>query len=170
MIEIVLLAQQFVPDLARLANDASIAANVRNRFPHPYTVEDAVSFVNAAVKRSPACEFAILLDGAFAGVCGLIPGEDVYARSAEVGYWVGAPFRGKGAASAGLQFLGEEARRRGFVRLFAGVYEWNPASMRVLEKSGFVRESIQRHAITKNGRTGDQHLFVRLFQENLSAV
>jgi RimJ/RimL family protein N-acetyltransferase len=47
------------------------------------------------------------------------------------------------------------------VRLQAGIFSHNPASMRVLEKCGFVCEAVHRNAITKHGRILDEMLYVR---------
>lgn len=151
--------------LAALANDITIYNNVRDRFPHPYTRKDAEEFISLSVSHDPRNEFAVFVDGVFAGMCGLVPGDDVYRCTAEVGYWIGAPFRGRGAASQALGLLLPRAFERGFKRLYAGVYEWNPASRRVLEKAGFELECVQRDAVTKNGRTISQSIYV-LFKQD----
>ncbi len=48
-----------------------------------------------------------------------------------------------------------------FARLQASVFAWNPASMRVLEKAGFVREGVLRHSVTKDGCLIDSVLYAR---------
>ena len=53
----------------------------------------------------------------------------------EVGYWYGRPFWGRGFATEALEGLLEQARDLG--PLQSGYFEDNPASGRVLEKSGF---------------------------------
>ena len=47
-------------------------------------------------------------------------------------------------------------------RLEAPVFEWNPASMRVLEKCGFVREGIQRKGVFKEGQIIDAVIYARV--------
>ena len=47
-------------------------------------------------------------------------------------------------------------------RLDAGVFEWNPASMRVLEKVGYVLEGRLRTSITKDGQTIDGFLYAKV--------
>ena len=47
-------------------------------------------------------------------------------------------------------------------RLQSPVFEWNPASMRFLEKCGFQREGVLRRSILKDGELIDQVLYVRL--------
>lgn len=160
------LCESMADDLAVLANDVSIFNNVRDRFPHPYTLANAREFISISSAQKPPNEFAILVSGQLTGVCGIIPGEDVHRFTAEIGYWIGAPFRGRGIASAAVIRLSHIAFERGFERLHAGVYEWNKASCRVLEKAGFQLESKQRRAVHKNGRTGSQFVYVRLNGES----
>ena len=149
-------------DLARLANDPEIFVNVRDFFPHPYSELNAEEFISRSSMNPAPLEYAILTDGAFAGVCGFTPGTDIHRLTAEVGYWIGKPFRGKGVASVALRQLCDVAFSRGFVRLYAGVFETNQPSMRVLEKSGFTLESIRKKGVIKQGKILDEHLFVLL--------
>lgn len=152
-------------DLARLANDRSVWRNVRDTFPHPYTLEHAQGFIARNGGEQPVeqgCVLAIEVEGGFAGACGVHPKNDVYARTAEVGYWLGAPFRGRGVATRAVRALVELAFARGpWVRLEAGVFSWNEASARVLEKNGFLRESVQRRSVFKDGQLIDAALYVK---------
>jgi RimJ/RimL family protein N-acetyltransferase len=50
----------------------------------------------------------------------------------------------------------------GLLRIETSVLDSNPASARVLEKNGFVREGVRRGALRKHGRLHDLHLFGRL--------
>jgi RimJ/RimL family protein N-acetyltransferase len=112
---------------------------------------------------SKGCVLALEVNGAFAGACGLHPMSDVYARCAEVGYWLGRPFHGRGLATKALGALVKLAfEQTNLERLQAGVFEWNPASARVLEKCGFQRESVQRRSVFKDGQLIDAWLYVRL--------
>ena len=82
--------------LARVANDRSIWVNVRDRFPHPYSEADADAFITLSTQQSPERNFAIAVDGQPVGAIGLTLGEDIYRHTAEVGYWLGADWRGQG--------------------------------------------------------------------------
>ena len=84
--------------------------------------------------------------------------QDVHRRSAEIGYWLGEPFWGRGIATAArLQALTEYAFDRfDLVRLYACVYEWNLASARVMEKAGYVCEGRLRKSVVKEGQVIDQ--------------
>ncbi|MDD4138319.1 MAG: GNAT family protein, partial [Methanoregula sp.] len=81
----------------------------------------------------------------------------------EIGYWLSESCRGKGIMTGAVRAVVPVAFERfDIVRLQAGIFADNPASMRVLEKSGFIREAVHRNAITKNGVTMDEMLYVLL--------
>jgi len=81
----------------------------------------------------------------------------VFRRSAEIGYWLGEPFWGRGIATEALGAMTEYAFAHfDICRLEAGVFEWNPASARVLEKNGYVLEGRARLGVVKDGRLGDR--------------
>lgn len=153
-------------DLARLGNDRSVWRNMRDAFPHPYTLEHAHGFIARNGTEQPVelgCVLALEVEGRFAGACGLHPQSDVYSRTAEVGYWLGAPFHGRGFATKAVGALVELAfSQTRWVRLQAGVFSWNEASARVLEKNGFVREAVQRQSVFKDGQLIDASMYVKL--------
>lgn len=150
-------------DLVRLAGDRDIWRNLRDRFAHPYTHEAAQAWLTQAIPHGVGTNFVVEVAGQFAGGCALHPQEDVYRHSAEVGYWLGRPFWGQGLATEAIQTLSAYAFAQfDFARLFAGVFAWNPASCRVLEKSGFVLEGRLRNAVFKDGVLVDQLMYGRL--------
>jgi RimJ/RimL family protein N-acetyltransferase len=59
--------------------------------------------------------------------------------------------------------------RLDLVRLQAGVFAWNPASARVLEKCGYHREAVHRGSVFKDGQLIDAHLYVRLRDGSVAA-
>jgi RimJ/RimL family protein N-acetyltransferase len=139
--------------LVRAANDETVAKYLRDRFPHPYTWQDAVGWVAFNRDLRPVCNFAIELDGDVIGGAGFVFGDDVHRFSAEVGYWLGRAHWGKGLATAALTALTRHGfERHGMVRLFAGVFEGNAASMRVLEKCGYALEGVSKRSALKGGR------------------
>lgn len=147
--------------LAKHINNIHIWNNVRDSLPFPYTEEDAVFYINMVIKKGiPRTDFAIEADGVLAGGIGLIPGEDVERVSAEVGYWVGEPYWGKGIATEAVKQITTYAfSELSLTRLYAGVYEYNKASMRVLQKAGYTQEAILRKAVIKNGNIIDFHQY-----------
>jgi RimJ/RimL family protein N-acetyltransferase len=149
--------------LAQSANDAEVARYLRDRFPHPYTLEDAGRWVAFNEQLRPVSHFAVDLGGAVIGSAGFVWGEDVYRFSAEVGYWLGRAHWGKGIATRVLAALTRYGfERHGMVRLFAGVFDGNVASIRVLEKCGFTCEGVARKAAFKAGRFVDVLQYAKL--------
>ena len=163
------------PSLAKHADNPRIAENLRDGFPSPYHLEDAHRFIAMAVAEhgppvpnapSSALFLAIDVDGIAVGGVGITPLQDVYRRTAEIGYWLGEPFWGKGIATEAVSALVPVAFDRfDIVRLQAGIFVSNPASMRVLEKCGFVREAVHKNAVTKNGVVMDEVMYARLREE-----
>jgi ribosomal-protein-alanine N-acetyltransferase len=146
--------------LARYANNRNVSGNLKDRFPFPYSAADAREWVEHAGGQRPACNFAIVVDGEAVGGIGVEMGQDVFQRSAEIGYWLGEPFWGRGIVTEALQAVTEYAFMRFDVcRLEAWVFGWNAASMRVLEKAGYTLEGRARLAVTKDGRTADRLLY-----------
>jgi RimJ/RimL family protein N-acetyltransferase len=146
--------------LAAFANNRNIWRNLNEGFPHPYTVEDARAWIEFASQESPEQNFAIASGSNVIGGIGLKLRADVFRRSAEIGYWLGEPYWGRGIATIALRALTEYAFEQfDLVRIDAGVFEWNPASCRVLEKVGYVREARLRQSVTKDGQTIDRFLY-----------
>jgi RimJ/RimL family protein N-acetyltransferase len=146
--------------LVRHANNRNVWRNLRDRFPFPYTAADAEAWIAHTGAQTPATAFAIVVDGAAVGGIGLELGTDVHRRSAEIGYWLGEPFWGRGIATEALRGMTEYAFATfDICRLEAGVFEWNPASARVLEKAGYALEGRSRSAVVKDGRLGDRLLY-----------
>ena len=146
--------------LARHANNRNVSRNLRDRFPFPYTAADAAEWISRVSTQEPVTAFAIVVDGAAVGGAGIELGADVFRRSAEVGYWLGEPFWGRGIATEVLRAVTEYAFAQfDICRLEAGVFDWNPASARVLEKVGYTLEGRARRAVLKDGRIGDRLLY-----------
>jgi RimJ/RimL family protein N-acetyltransferase len=147
-------------DLRANADDPRVAAQLRDRFPHPYTANDAREWVAMNVGYPETLSFAIALNDRVIGGIGAERGYDIARRSAEVGYWLGVRWHGRGYATRALGAFSAELLREGeFVRLWAGVLDGNDASARVLQKCGFEREALLRAAAYKSGRFVDQHVY-----------
>jgi ribosomal-protein-alanine N-acetyltransferase len=148
------------PSLVRYADNWNVWRNMRDRFPYPYTAADAREWTTRVSAQAPVANFAIVVNGEVVGGIGIEPGTDVFRRSAEIGYWLGEPFWGRGIATEALRAMTAYAFEHfDICRLEAGVFDWNPASARVLEKAGYTLEGRARLAVTKDGRTGDRLLY-----------
>lgn len=146
------LHKQDAESLSSLANNKKIWDNLRDYIPHPYTLEDAESFIEMISTNPPITTFAISYLDEFVGVMGYNLQKDIYRESAEIGYWLGEPYWGKGIASKAIgQVINHAFNELDLKRLFTSVFDYNEASMRVLEKAGFHREGRAIKSIIKNG-------------------
>ncbi len=144
--------------MARLANNKNVWDNLRDLFPHPYTLEDARAYFEKVRTETPQVSFAMKYHGAFAGMIGLIPQQDVYRLSAEIGYWLGEPFWNKGIGKTAVKLVTDYGLYHlDFIRIYADVFDFNKASMRVLERNGYVKEGVFKKAVIKNGVICDDH-------------
>jgi RimJ/RimL family protein N-acetyltransferase len=149
--------------LARHADNPRIAACMRDRFPSPYTLDDARRFIALAAGPAPGLFLAIEVRGEAAGGIGIRPLDDVYRGTAEIGYWLAEPLWGRGIVTNAVRALVPLAfERMDIVRIQAGIFSNNTASIRVLERCGFTKEAVHRNAITKNGVLMDEVLYVLL--------
>ncbi|MCB9638095.1 MAG: GNAT family N-acetyltransferase [Myxococcales bacterium] len=147
--------------LAQHANNPRIAANLRDAFPNPYTLEDAERWLGIAKTMDPITVLAITneTDLVIGGI-GLVLGQDVHRFCAELGYWLSESYWGQGIMPRAVQaFTAWGFETFQLKRIFAEPYAHNPASCRVLEKSGFQREGTMRANVFKNQRFVDQHLY-----------
>lgn len=143
--------------LVRLGDNPAIFKQVRDRFPNPYTRADGEAFLAKVQAESPRQSFAIAVDDQFAGGIGITLGTDIHSRSAEVGYWLGEEYWGKGIAAEALAaFVPWAFASFDLIRIWASVFTYNPASARVLEKAGFRREALFRSAAVKLGQIHDE--------------
>lgn len=146
--------------LVRHANSRNVWRNLRDAFPHPYTLPDAKRWIETANPTTPITNFAIVVDGAAVGAIGLVLKEDVFRRSAEIGYWLGEELWGLGIVTEAVCAMTDYAFATfDLCRVYAGVFEWNPASMRVLEKAGYEFECRMKKSVTKDGETIDELIY-----------
>lgn len=148
------------PSIARYADNKKIWINLRDAFPHPYSIRDAETFISRAMDGNKITSFAIATGSEAIGSIGLIPGSDVHRYTAEMGYWLAEPFWGKGIMTRAVKIVADYAvRDMKLVRVFAEPFATNPASARVLEKAGFRREGTLRSNVVKEDRILDQYLY-----------
>jgi RimJ/RimL family protein N-acetyltransferase len=149
--------------LVRHANNINVARQLRDRFPHPYLRSNAHAFLKAATASSDASNLAIDVGGEAVGAVGYVPGTDVERFSAEIGYWLGEDFWGRGIVTEALMLVtGHVFTRVNLLRLFALPFADNFGSIRVLEKAGYVRETILRSSSVKDGLPRDQALYAKV--------
>ncbi|KAF5023918.1 hypothetical protein F66182_4040 [Fusarium sp. NRRL 66182] len=161
--------------MARAANNTAIAANMRARFPSPYNLSDAENFLTTIACKPDGTAYpyhnGIFLKPSTAenpspepkmiGTIGIMPKDDVYFRTWEVGYWLAGSAWGKGYATevvkAFVRWCFETWPELN--RIEASTYARNTASQRVLSKAGFVQEGTRRGAVDKHGAILDEVQF-----------
>ena len=122
-----------VKAIVRLAGDRCVAENTA-RIPHPYTASDAEEFIAAVNRQDGEATFMIMFAGEAVGACSVEPRDG----GAEIGYWLGVPYWGRGYATEAARALIDHAfGDLGHDVLGAGARVHNPASRRVLEKCAF---------------------------------
>jgi RimJ/RimL family protein N-acetyltransferase len=150
----------YATQLQRLANNSAIAQNLTNTFPHPFSVENAVQFITRTVEHQPTRIFAIQYHEDIVGSIGLYPQTDIFSQNAELGYWVGEPYWGKGIVTAAiLEMVAYGFANLPINRIFARPFGTNKASQRVLEKAGFVLEATLIGTIVKNDIVHDELIY-----------
>jgi len=154
--------------VASLAGDKRIY-DMTLLIPHPYELHHAEGWISAHAahwarwREDWTMNFAIRskANDELMGVIGLV-GVPKHKR-AEMGYWLGVPFWGKGFMSEAARAVVEFAfGTLGANRLEAGVFNGNTASMNVLRKAGFVEEGVLRQRFLKDGKFVDERMFANL--------
>ena len=155
--------------LARIADHPEIGRGLRDRFPSPYTLNDAIEWLSwleahdGERTRGWPTVFCIEVGGAPVGGIGFEPLDDIHRLGAECGYWLTPAAWNQGLATASLlQLVQYVFDRTEIIRLYAGVFPWNAASVRVLEQAGFAYEATLKQALVKQGQVYDELIYVRL--------
>jgi RimJ/RimL family protein N-acetyltransferase len=150
------------PEVKRLAGDREIAATTL-QVPHPYEDGMAEEWISSHQEKWESGElvnFAVVRreDDQLLGAIGLVVRRE--HRRAELGYWMGKPFWGRGytteAARAVVAFGFDHLD---LVRIYAHCMKGNPASVRVLEKTGMRHEGCLRGHVEKWGEFKDLEVF-----------
>jgi len=150
-------------DLTRIANNEKISGNMRDLFPQPYSLQDAENYIKLRLEDKIQSIFAIIYNGELVGSIGLHLQQDVYRLSAELGYFIGEKYWNKGIATKSIALITEFGfESLHLTRIFAGVFEHNKASMRVLEKNNYTLEGIKRKAIIKNNILMDEYFYAKI--------
>jgi ribosomal-protein-alanine N-acetyltransferase len=142
------------------ADNPNVYSFLMDRFPHPYTMEVAESWVNMMLLLEPNYNLVIEVEGDAVGVIGLEMRGDIYYKSPLIGYWIGESLWGRGIMTAAIKLMTAYAfENLDIIRIQAGVLGNNPRSMRTLEKAGFVKEGILKNSMVKNGVILDEHVY-----------
>ena len=141
-----------------LAGDMAVADTTLN-IPYPYEdgmAGDWIAGHKEKFERRQEAIFAVTTadGGDLAGAAGLV--VDAPSDRAELGYWIGRPFWGRGyATEAARAVLAYAFGSLGLHRVCANHFARNPASGRVMVKIGMVKEGVLRHHVKKWDRYED---------------
>ncbi len=149
--------------LAAHANNLKIWRHLRDGFPHPYKLQNALEFISRMSNFDPPTAFAVATKKEVIGSIGVRPGKDVHRFSAELGYWLAESYWGRGimphAVAAMIEYGFETLHLH---RIYAEPYARNSASIRVLEKAGLTWEGTLRQNVYKEGRFIDQEIYAHI--------
>lgn len=153
------------PELAETMSNPKVQANLRDGLPYPYTEKDALEYIDAMLAADPQSTFAFAvdLDGRAVGSIGAFRKDNIHRRTAEVGYYVGEPYWGKGIMTEALKLLCDYIfANTDILRLYAEPFAYNAGSRRVLEKCGFQMEGTLRSNAVKDGKILDMVMYSKI--------
>jgi RimJ/RimL family protein N-acetyltransferase len=146
--------------LVKHANNPGISGRLTNKFPYPYTAENAKNFIEFATSKTPRNIMAIDINGEAVGGIGIHPQDDIQCMNAEMGYWLAEPYWGQGIMTDAIrQMVIYGFNNFGINRIFARPFGNNVASQKVLEKAGFMLEGRFEKTFFKNGEYLDELIY-----------
>ena len=160
---------EYAESMRMAADNPKVAANLRNVFPNPYSIEDANFYINMMIEAGEEKQLAraIVIDGKAVGSVGVFVQGDVYEKSAELGYWLSEDYWRQGIMSCAVKQICKEAFEKfDIVRIYAKPYASNKGSRGVLEKVGFTYEGTMRNGVYKHGKL-DSYCMYSLLKEEI---
>jgi [ribosomal protein S5]-alanine N-acetyltransferase len=153
--------------IAEIGNNKKIAENMTDRFPHPYTEKEAREWVETATSPEKIDKnFVIIFEDEIVGGVGLSLHEGLHEGVATGGYWLGEDYWGKGIATEAWKLVIDYAFKNFDIhRVEASAFSWNPASMKIQEKCGLIKEGYIRKNIKRFGKICDQTVYGLLREE-----
>ena len=143
-----------IDELILYLNDDELHRNTLS-VPYPYTYNDAKEFLeNGALfvkEFGKMKDWAIRKNEHLIGGISLLYNDGINASTSEFGFWLAPSYRGEGIMSCVVEaFSTWVFSKMSISTLDAYVFEYNPASCRVLEKAGFNFIKFEENAFIKN--------------------
>lgn len=138
---------------------------IANRLPMPYTIDDAIWWINMAKEHDGKDGIfrLIMVDDKIVGNISVEQKSDVFGKDAEIGYLLSTENWSKGIATEAVKQICKIAfSELNIIRITGLVYEPNIASRKVLEKNGFVLEGVMKNAVVKNKNIYNLCLYGRI--------
>ena len=163
-VKLVKWTEEIKPELIKICNEAD-RSYLSDRLPYPYTEESADWWLGMVSEHDgkDGVFRAIAADGKIVGNISVEQKSDVYCKDGEIGYLLMTDYWSRGIMTEAVrQICAAAFSELDIVRITGLVYAPNTASIRVLEKNGFVREGLQRNAVYKDDKIYDLCLFGKL--------
>jgi RimJ/RimL family protein N-acetyltransferase len=152
--------------LSIAANNQNIGNMLRDGFPFPYTEKDAEEWIVMNEDKEEPNNFAVIAEGQIVGGIGFLQKENIYRKTAEIGYWLDENYWNKGITTEAVRLLVSYIfLNLDIDRIYSEVFSNNPSSMKVAEKNGFHLEAVHRKAIIKNNQVLDAYVWVKFRDE-----
>jgi ribosomal-protein-alanine N-acetyltransferase len=160
-------AESDASQLAYIADNKNIADNLRDGFPLPYSLSDAIDWLNLILpENSPPRFFAIVIDKMVVGSIGLVSKTDIYRKNFEIGYFLNQEHWGKGIATRAIKAATSYAFKEfDIVRVYAEPFADNTGSRRALAKAGYSLEATFKNNVIKNGMIKDSCIYAVLKED-----
>ena len=153
--------------LQKHADNPKVSAFLFDRFPSPYSLGDAVAFIETKLNEDPVTNFAIVINNELSGMISLAMRNDIYRKTPLLGYWLSELYWSCGIMTQAVKMISDYAfNHLGMICIQAMVFEKNPASMRVLEKAGYIRQGIFKQSVIKGGEVMDEYAYAA-YPENI---
>lgn len=149
-------------DLVHAINNKKVIDNLRDGIPYPYTLKDAETFILSRLNADKTAMFAwaITEEDRVIGSIGIFRNSNIHRLTAEMGYYLGEDYWGRGIATKAVREAVEYVfEHTDILRIYAEPFANNIASCRVLEKAGFAFEGILCKNAIKNGEILDMRLY-----------
>ena len=156
-------------DLAKALSNKKVQDNLRDGLPYPYTEQDGEYYITSMLEadENDTFAFAITVDGKVAGSIGMFRQGNIHRLTAELGYYIGEEYWGRGIMTKAVKQICEYVfEHSDIIRIYAEPFSYNIASCRVLEKAGFQYEGTLRNNAIKNGKVLDMKMYSLLKSTN----
>jgi ribosomal-protein-alanine N-acetyltransferase len=153
--------------LAGIADNRNIADNLRDGFPHPYSLKDARNWLGMILPENiPPRFFAVTIDKQLVGSIGIVSKTDIYRKNFEIGYFLAQEHWGKGIITKAIKAATSYAFKEfDVIRVYAEPFSDNTGSRRALEKAGFSLEATLKRNVIKNGIIKDSCIYAVLKED-----
>jgi [ribosomal protein S5]-alanine N-acetyltransferase len=158
------LVREDASSLQYHADNALVHRNMFDGFPHPYTLNDALAWCcEGAHTQQMGYVWGIEYETQIIGCIGLVPESGWLRCNAEIGYWIGQAYWGRGITTKALALvmLWAESSQSEITRFYAPIFSWNDGSQGVVRKNGFHKEAVWKKSAIKSGEVIDRVVWAK---------